>query len=370
MVGRNAWRRHTVPVPFAPGIFVVTDKVIGNPSGDTPSSPSPIQAESQSRVAGISSAEQPIAPSTADQACSHQPPEQSSALLALGLKLAAARQVQGVSLEALANRLHLGVSQLQALECGDRNRLPEGVFVIAYARRIAETLGVSIDEELSALRGRPQDRAGRLSPPPVAGSERSAAPRSAASRPESGSKVPWRAALLTMAALGMAGLALSLRPWTRVQGLLVPPAPPAPTAAKPRLSPVALPQRRAAETPGSLVPIAPAPATAGTPALAPSGLLLSSDPSSWVSVRDPSGKVLFEGLLSGDRRFPLGSGLEVYAGRPDLVRASVEGGKARPLGTISDLRWHRFATTPRPKIDPAQEDQGPAVQTPGVVPQP
>ena len=307
---------------------------------------------SAGRSAGL-----PLLPrSSVDQSRTEQPVEGSPALLALGSTLAAARQAQGVSLEALANRLHIGVSQLKAVECGDRSQLPETVFVIAYARRIADCLGISIDEELSALRSRPQDRGPRsplapASPPPRAAAARqSPAPRIAGSRSESAPAIPWRAALLALALLGLAGSALALRPWSRLQSVSGMPSKPAPDGATPPASSVTSPQSLPPKA--SLVPetIAPGAGAAATPALEANGLVLSSNPGSWVSVRDQSGTVVFEGLLNGEKRFPLGSGLEVLAGRPDLVRAAVQGGEAKPLGTISQVEWVRFpATTAQPR---------------------
>jgi cytoskeletal protein RodZ len=334
----------------------VTDKVIGKPSGDLPAS-----APSPSQIPLEPAQDRPV-----------QPPEASTALLAIGSKLAAARQAQGVSLEALANRLHLGVSQLQALECGDLSRLPEGVFVIAYARRIAESLGIPIDDELSALRGRPQDRGSRSPSASVSRSEHSGVPRSAVTRsapPRVAPTpvLPWRAALLTLGLLGLAGLAFALRPWSRPQPLSGVPTPPAPTAAQPKPSPVDPPQRLPEKRQVPAATTAPGIASPGASSIPSSGLVLRSDPASWVSVRDQSGKVLFEGLLSGEQRFPLALGLEVLAGRPDLVRASVKGGEARPLGTISDVKWNRFPATsalPRSEADQVQrsapQPQGPS----------
>jgi cytoskeleton protein RodZ len=330
----------------------VTDKVIGTPSGDPPSS-APFQAPAETVLQPDgSSAGMPLSPrSSVDQTLTEQQGEASPSLLVLGSKLAAARQAQGVSLEAMANRLHLGVSQLKAVECGDRSQLPETVFVIAYARRIADCLGISIDEELSALRSLPQDRGSRSRLAPASPSPRAAAaPPSPASRiagPRSGSApaLPWRAALLAFALLGLVGSALALRPWSRLQPFSGMPSKRAPDAVTPQASSVTPAQGLPPKA--TLVPetTAPGAGAAATTSLDANGLVLSSNPGSWVSVRDRTGTVVFEGLLSGEKRFPLGSGLEVLAGRPDLVRAAVQGGEAKPLGTISQVEWYRFPAT-------------------------
>ena len=91
------------------------------------------------------------------------PTEPIPELQKLGTTLAAARHQSGIDLEMLAERLRIGASQLRALETGDHTHLPEGVFVIALARRVASALDVNIDESVKALRGsrlmlRPQPR--------------------------------------------------------------------------------------------------------------------------------------------------------------------------------------------------------------------
>ncbi len=362
-MGRIGQQRHTGPVLFTLGIFVVTDKVIGTPSGDPPAS-APVQAaaETVSRAQATSVGVPFPSPSALDPNRSSLPVEGDPPLIALGRTLAAARQAQGVSLEALADRLHLGVSQLQALESGDRSQLPEAVFVIAHARRIADSLGISIDEELSALRSRPQNRVSRGTVVPAAAAPRSAvAPRSslpatAGSSSQPTPSLPWRAALLGLALLGLVGLALALRPWSRLPFSSGIAAKPAPDAVTPQASSVSPPRGLPAKA--TLAPETSAPGAGSTAkaAIDAGGLVLRSDPASWVSVRDQSGTVVFEGLLSGEKRFPLGTGLEVLAGRPDLVRAAVQGGEARPLGTISQVEWYRFpANSSQPsRLNPPQ----------------
>lgn|GEM_PF-5698128 len=85
-----------------------------------------------------------------------RPPE----LQALGERLAESRRQQGISQEELAERLRLGTDQLDALEQGDLSRLPEPVFVIAQAKRVAGALGINIDAQISAL-----NRSGVMQPP-------------------------------------------------------------------------------------------------------------------------------------------------------------------------------------------------------------
>jgi cytoskeletal protein RodZ len=74
-------------------------------------------------------------------------------------------------------------------------------------------------------------------------------------------------------------------------------------------------------------------------------LLLSSQPS-WVSVRNRSREVIFEGILNNSKRFEGDQGIEVFAGRPDLVRFSYADASPRALGSIDQLRW--YPLTPEP----------------------
>ena len=56
--------------------------------------------------------------------------------------------------------------------------------------------------------------------------------------------------------------------------------------------------------------------------------------------------MLFEGTLSEPKRFEADQGLEVFAGRPDLVRFSDGDASPRALGSIDELRW--YPLTPEP----------------------
>ncbi|NDG74884.1 MAG: DUF4115 domain-containing protein, partial [Synechococcaceae bacterium WB8_1B_136] len=82
----------------------------------------------------------------------------------------------------------------------------------------------------------------------------------------------------------------------------------------------------------------------------PRSLTLTSAEPSWVTVETAAGKIVYEGLFNGSRRFPIGNGLKVRAGRPDLVRASLDAGAGKPLGTIDQINWVSFgAAAPAPQ---------------------
>jgi len=295
------------------------------------------------------------------------PTEPIPELQQLGSTLAAARRQRGIDLEQFAERLRVGASQLRALETGDHDHLPEGVFVIALARRVASALDVNIDEAVQGLRGsrlmvRPQPRPSLPSAPPRRSKPSPTSPPSAwregsaagpIHRSSQGPAPRLWALPLVLGALGLAA-ALGYSTWQHHTPAALPSAENAldgqPTAPPPRSSP--------AKRPG-------APATASTaadPPAAPATLRLKSTEQSWIQVRQSDGKVIFEGTLTGEQSFPLGPGLEVMAGRPHAVLAALGDGPARPLGRVDDLNWHRFSPNPQaaPSVAPTAAPKGPS----------
>ena len=105
------------------------------------------------------------------------------------------------------------------------------------------------------------------------------------------------------------------------------------------------------------------------PAPAPGDLLLSSSSPSWLEVRQVGGaageEVVFRCTFKGERRFLLGDGLKVLAGRPDLVTAQLEGQPAKRLGSIEQVQWRTFKPTdPASASDPASAAETPLRQAP------
>lgn len=96
---------------------------------------------------------------------------------------------------------------------------------------------------------------------------------------------------------------------------------------------------------------------AAPPPTATAVLELQADQPSWLEVRSSSGRNLFVGELRGRKRFALGSGLQVLAGRPDLVSVRLDNGPARPLGRIEDVNWHRFTPSGSAAQERQQSDQ-------------
>ncbi len=68
-------------------------------------------------------------------------------------------------------------------------------------------------------------------------------------------------------------------------------------------------------------------------------LRLQSSGPSWVEVRGLDGETLYAAILQGQVLLPLGRGVKVLAGRPDLVRVSVASERPKVLGRIDQIAW-------------------------------
>ena len=175
-----------------------------------------------------------------------------------------------------------------------------------------------------------------LAPPPAPEPPNPGAPSQATATSAPGQApgrrpLPYRLALgAAVAALGAFGL---------VQRLMAPVSPqrnPAPLGA-----PQPAPQAPAADGPiQETAPGSPAQAADG-PARAQELLVIASGPS-WIELRDPQGRTVYGALLEGRKRFNLGAGLSLKAGRPELVQVQLGGGPAQALPPGEWWTWHRF----------------------------
>jgi cytoskeleton protein RodZ len=68
-----------------------------------------------------------------------------------GAILAAERERQGLARADIAQRLHMSVSQVEALEAGDYDRLPRGTFLRGFTRNYARSLGLDGDSLVGLL---------------------------------------------------------------------------------------------------------------------------------------------------------------------------------------------------------------------------
>src|SRR4029079_10288808 len=80
-----------------------------------------------------------------------------------GRTLAAERERQGLGPADIAQRLHMSVSQVEALEADDYSRLPRGPFLRGFVRNYAKALALPADDLLARLaKGGPTDPAPRI----------------------------------------------------------------------------------------------------------------------------------------------------------------------------------------------------------------
>ena len=257
-----------------------------------------------------------------------------SALKLLGTFLREERERKGITSATLAAQLRMGEEQLHALEAGDASRLPELVFVIAQARRVADALAVDVNPLVGPLKQ--QSQILKPAPSPISSTQPAgrSQPRArltaqnymqgGARRASGGSSLRWFGSLALLAGVIAAGA------WGWQHG---------PQLAK-RLRPNPAPQ------PAPAVLKTPAPKPKPKPSISEAApireLTITASQTSWLTVRTSKGQQLYEGMFKGSRQFPLGAGLELRAGRPDLVKARLGQGPAKPLGPIDQIRWVSF----------------------------
>jgi cytoskeletal protein RodZ len=251
--------------------------------------------------------------------------ESNSGLFFVGQQLSERRLAKGLSQEQLADRMHLGIEQLAALESGDRDKLPELVFIKAMVRRLSTHLELDADALVASL-GSISDSGGAKERVTPANGPISLPPQPP-SRPES--EVIWTWLVLIGAA------ALGALAWVQRPALLEP-------IQQPQSNSVIAPTKTAI-TSGQSLTAAPkdasVPSSINEERLPDSGpVSVSSKEPSWIALRR-QGTIEFEGILEGERIIKGPDDVEIYAGRPDLVMVSVASGETRVLGTISEIQW-------------------------------
>ena len=252
-------------------------------------------------------------------------------LASLGSLIREEREKQGLTCQAFADSLHMGKEQLEALENGDRNNLPEPVFICGMLRRVAQKLGLDpaplvqrFQAQLDQTEGTPAKRVSRK----LSGSIDASQGQQDSART---GRWIWKAAiplLLSAVAVASAFVFRASRQQPDVTNALASQeqAVSRPTPSKDKDSAID------ADVEGDDRMSAPI-------------SLFSSKPS-WVSVRNRSLEVIFEGTLSEPKQFQGDQGLEVFAGRPDLVQFRYGDASPRVLGSIDQLRW--YPLTPEP----------------------
>ena len=237
---------------------------------------------------------------------------QPSGIDVVGAAIREGRESRAISRDDLAQRLHMGCEQLEALEQGDRHRLPEPVFIKAMVRRLASHLGLDADALVAQLgSGSSRPPTANTTPPAQSAAERS-------------SGTPWLAILLSlMALIGIGSWARRLLPNTS--------SPAISQGATIKALPETVKQPQA-ELPQKADQIVPAESTTAS-------ITLDCREPCWIALRR-NGTVEFEGMLETSRTVENSEGVEIYPGRPDLVTLRRAGDEPITLGSINDLRWY------------------------------
>jgi cytoskeletal protein RodZ len=255
--------------------------------------------------------------------------ESNSGLLFVGQQLSERRLAQGLSQEQLADRMHLGIEQLAALESGDRDKLPEPVFIKAMVRRLSNHLELDADALVASL--------GSLSDGAVSNKQVSqqkgpiSPPLQPPSRPEKGAIWLW---LVLIGATALGALA-----WVQRAALLELIQQPQSNSASATAKTTTTSNESITTTPETALEVALVLPSTSEVELANSGpITIKSKEPSWIALRR-EGTIEFEGILKGERIITNPDEIEIYAGRPDLLTVSISDGEPKVLGTISDIKW-------------------------------
>ncbi|MEO1002321.1 MAG: DUF4115 domain-containing protein [Cyanobacteria bacterium J06638_7] len=241
---------------------------------------------------------------------------------------------QDTSIEALEQELGRIKAELENYQAliEDLPSIYEGKFryhlsdVARDIRRLLDERHALQEQIEHALQGSQPEQA---LPPIAAPPEAEPVPHSGASlRLILLSAVTALAVAVLVAALGISIRSRSTRP--------APAAAPAAPEAQPE--PAAAAPSAPAESPNAAAPRA-------------GSLRLRARGPCWVDVRSLEGRRLFMDTLQPgeERSLALGDGLQLLAGRPDLLEVAIGTGECRTLGAIEQVRW----TTLRPQA-PAQ----------------
>ncbi|BEV35895.1 helix-turn-helix domain-containing protein [Synechococcus sp. M16CYN] len=251
--------------------------------------------------------------------------ELHSGLLFVGQKLAKRRLAKGLNQTQLADQLHLAVEQLDALESGYLEKLPEPVFIKAMVRRLSNHLKMDADAMVVALKP--------LSSKTECKERRLLSPRWAVN--PSGSwfrtskEIDWaRLFLLGAAALGVLVLIQHPEPSDTTQPIQADQSASLPFTANTNRTSEATIKGKDLDH-ATFNTVSP-PAT--------TFITINSKESSWIALRR-KGAIEFEGMLEGQRKIDNPGSVEIYAGRPDLVVVTVANKKPTVLGRIDEIGW-------------------------------
>jgi hypothetical protein len=99
----------------------------------------------------------------------------------------------------------------------------------------------------------------------------------------------------------------------------------------------------------TIKPTDPLPPLGLDPVPAAEALILRASEPTWLEVRDADNRPILAETFQGQRRLPLGTGLRLLAGRPDLLTVQRHGKPPERLGEIDDLHWFSFSPAAKPR---------------------
>ncbi|MBW6521918.1 helix-turn-helix domain-containing protein [Sphingomonas sp. RHCKR47] len=234
---------------------------------------------------------------------------------AVGQRLRAAREAQGLSLPEVATRTRVTQRFLEAIENGRLEDLPSSTYAVGFAKAYARAVGLDpvvigrdIREEMNAPGAvqRPQHHVQEIADP---------------------ARGPSRGVVIVALGLALAVLILALLWFTT--GVFR-------STGDSASEPVGNAQVTAS---------VPAPAVAPTPAAATGPVVLTAADEVWLRVYDADNKTLYLGTMKAGERFEVPANANdpmINVGRPDKLRITVGDRAVAPLGDgsrpLKDIR--------------------------------
>lgn len=257
--------------------------------------------------------------------------QQAETLTELGARLAQARQERGITLEQISAETRIPVRQLQAIEQGNLQHLPEPVYIQGFLRRYADAIG--LDGQLFAY----------AFPAELGAQNRRSSWRSL----PAAQLRPVHLYLIYMVLIigAVSGLSSLLNRSTSGQPQLAGNLSTQPDAIQLRdRAPLGPPLPSAAPTASAQLSLVSDPTLAGKPVRV--GLKLTAQ--SWIRVV-ADGKTEFEGVLSEgtQRTWVADRQLVLRAGNAGAVLVSFNDGQTRQLGEAGSVEEVSFPADPR-----------------------
>lgn len=241
----------------------------------------------------------------------------------IGTTLRAARQQRGLSLEQLSKRTKISVTALSALERGDLERLPGGIFVRGFLRAYAREVGLDGEDLV-------EQYLAQCEPEPIP-EPRAVEPEEASlGRPTHATRVSGRDVVFTAVVVVLAvSVYLTVREPQPV-GTIV-------DALVPEPVPAAIPVSRELGTAGMETP-EPVPAADAAAPADPEPradgvrLEITATGPCWVSALVDGQPVVYRLLQAGEQQTIEGGAITLRVGDPSTFTYAINGEAGRPLG--------------------------------------